>query len=117
MIRAVGTPTVGLILRATPRDMDELIRYGRPAGESRTGRHLFHHLRAAGAPPLAMGSSDWVVHPAADGSYPADEAYFLRSILNTIRDALRNRQDQVEPAELAGWLAGRGRRVAAGQRA
>jgi SAM-dependent methyltransferase len=103
------------VMRAYHRDMDERIRYGRPAGESRTGRHLFQHLRDAGAPALAAGSSDWVVYPAPDGSYPADEAYFLRSILNTIRDALRNRQDWVEPAQLADWLAVRYRQLAAGE--
>ena len=86
----------------------------RPAGESRTGRLLFHHLRDARAPALAAGSSDWVVHPARDGSYPADEAYFLRSILDTIRDALRDRPDRVEPADLADWLAVRCRQLAAG---
>ena len=90
-------------------------RAWRAAGESRTGRHLFRHLRDASAPALAMGSSDWVVHPAPDGSYPADEAYFLRSILTTIRDALRNRHDRVEPADLAAWLAERGRQLAAGE--
>src|SRR5580692_10808836 len=103
------------VMRAYHRDMDERIRYGRPAGESRTGRGLFHHLRDAGAPALAAGSSDWVVYPAPDGSYPAGEAHFLRSILNTIRDALRNRQDRVEPADLADWLAVRYRQLAAGE--
>ena len=114
-IFAPGHPHDGQIMQAYHRDMDERLRYGRPAGESRTGRQLFHHLRDAGAPALAAGSSDWVVYPAADGNYPADEAYFLHSILNTIRDALRNRQDQVEPADLADWLAERGRQLAAGE--
>jgi hypothetical protein len=114
-IFAPGHPHDGQIMQAYHRDMDERLRYGRPAGESRTGRHLFQHLRDAGAPALAAGSSDWVVYPAADGNYPADEAYFLHSILNTIRDALRNRQDQVEPADLADWLAERGRQLAAGE--
>jgi SAM-dependent methyltransferase len=103
------------VMRAYHRDMDERIRYGRPAGDSRTGRRLFHHLRDAGAPALAAGSSDWVVHPAPGGSYPADERYFLRSILDTIRDALRDRQDWVEPSHLAGWLAERSRQLAAGE--
>ncbi len=103
------------VMRAYHRDMDERIRYGQPAGESRTGRGLFHHLRDAGAPALAAGSSDWVVYPSPDGTYPADEAYFLRSILHTIRDALRNRQDWVDPADLADWLAVRCRQLAAGE--
>jgi SAM-dependent methyltransferase len=103
------------IMQAYHRDMDERIRYGRPAGDSRTGRRLFHYLRAAGAPALAAGSSDWVVHPAPDGNYPADEAYFLDYILNTIRDALRSRPDRVEPARLSDWLAERRRQLAVGE--
>jgi hypothetical protein len=110
-----GHPHDDLIMRAYHRDMDERDRYGRPAGESRTGRRLFHHLRAAGAPALAAGSSDWVVSAGPDGNYPGDEAYFLRSILNTIQNALRNRRDRVEPADLADWLAVRGRQLATGE--
>src|SRR5215213_1373849 len=63
------------IMRAYHRSMDEHIRYGRPAGESRAGRHLFRYLCAAGAPPLSAGSSDWVVHARPDGSYPDGETY------------------------------------------
>ena len=114
-IFAPGHPHDDQIMQAYHRDMDERFRYGRPAGESRTGRRLFHYLRAAGAPALAAGSSDWVVSAGPDGNYPGDEAYFLRSILNTIQNALRNRQDRVEPADLAGWLAERGRQLAAGE--
>jgi SAM-dependent methyltransferase len=110
-----GHPHDDQIMQAYHRDMDERIRYGRPAGESRTGRRLFHHLRAAGAPALAAGPSDWVVSAGPDANYPGDEAYFLRSILNTIQHALRNRQDQVAPADLVGWLAERSRQLAAGE--
>jgi SAM-dependent methyltransferase len=110
-----GHPHDDQIMRAYHRDMDERFRYGRPAGESRTGRRLFHHLRAAGVPALAAGSSDWVVSAGPDGIYPGDEAYFLRSILNTIQNALRNREDRVEPSDLADWLAERGRQLAAGE--
>jgi SAM-dependent methyltransferase len=109
-----GHPLDEQVMRAYHRDMDERVRYGRPAGESRTGRRLFHHLRDASAPALAAGSSDWVVHPAGDGNYPADEAYFLRGILDTVRDALRNRPDRVEPADLADWLAVRCQQLDAG---
>ena len=114
-IFAPAHPHDDQVMRAYHRDMDERIRYGQPAGESRTGRLLFHYLRAAGAPALAAGSSDWVVYPARDGDYPADEAYFLRRILNAIRDALGNRPDRVEPADLADWLAVRSRQLAAGE--
>ena len=105
-------PDDDVVLRAYHRDMDERVRYGRRAGESRTGRHLFHHLHAAGAPPIAAGSSDWVVHPGPDGTYPADEASFLDTILQTIEDALT---DRVEPAVLARWLEARRRQRAAGE--
>jgi SAM-dependent methyltransferase len=110
-----GHPHDHQIMQAYHRDMDERFRYGRPAGTSQTGRRLFHYLRAAGAPALAAGSSDWVVHAGPDGNYPGDEAYFLRSILDTIKNALRSRQDRVEPEDLADWLAERGRQLAAGE--
>lgn len=100
------------VLRAYHRDMDERVRYGRPAGEARTGRHLFHQLRAAGAPPLSSGSSDWVVHAGPDGGYPHDEARFLDAILATVEDAVR---DRVEPAVLADWMAARRGQLADGE--
>src|SRR5579863_9576319 len=110
-----GHPHDDQIMQAYHRDMDERIRDGRPAGESRTGRRLFHHLRAAGAPALAAGPSDWVVSAGPDGNYPGDEAYFLGSILSTIQDALRSREDRVKPADLADWLAVRRRQLDAGE--
>jgi hypothetical protein len=114
-IFAPSHPHDDQVLQAYHRDMDERVRYGRPAGDSRTGRRLFHNLRAAGAPALAAGSSDWVVSAGPDGNYPDDEAYFVRSILSTIQDALRSRPDRVEPADLADWLAMRSRQLAAGE--
>ena len=114
-IFAPGHPHDDQVMQAYHRDMDERVRYGRPAGDSRTGRRLFRNLRAAGAPALAAGSSNWVVSAGPDGNYPDDEAYFLRSILSTIQNALRSRPDRVEPADLADWLAMRGRQLAAGE--
>src|SRR6202043_3662605 len=114
-IFAPGHPHDDQVMQAYHRDMDERIRYGRPAGDSRTGRRLFHYLRAAGAPALAAGSSDWVVSAGPDGNYPGDEAYFLRSTLSTIQNALRSRQNRVESADLADWLAVRGRQLVAGE--
>ena len=100
------------VLGAYHRSMDDRVRYGRPAGESRAGRHLFGHLQAAGAAPLAAGSSDWVVHADPDGRYPADEAWFLGSILTTIEDALAG---CVAPARLADWMTARRRQLASGE--
>ena len=110
-IFAPDHPDDDYVLRAYHDDMDERVRYGRRAGESRTGRHLFHHLHAAGGPPIASGSSDWVVHAGPDKTYPAAEASFLDDILQTIQDALTGR---VEPAVLAGWLETRRRQLATG---
>ena len=100
------------VLQAYHRSMDERVRFGRPAGESRAGRHLFASLCAAAAPPVAAGSSDWVVHAAPDGTYPDDEGFFVDSILQTIEGALT---DRVEPAVLSGWVAARRRQLAAGE--
>jgi hypothetical protein len=97
------------VLGAYHATMDGRVRSGRPAGERRAGRHLFGHLRAAGAPPLSAGSSDWVVHAGPDGGYPADEAYFLGCILRTIEDALPRRPEVVD------WLAVRRRQLASGE--
>ena len=100
------------VLGAYHRTMDSRVRYGRTAGESRTGRHLFGHLRAAGVPPLAAGSSDWVVLAGPDGAYPADEEYFLGTILQTVQDAL---DGPAAPGGLADWLAVRRRQLAGGE--
>jgi SAM-dependent methyltransferase len=100
------------VLGCYHRTMDERVRYGRPAGESRTGRKLFHQLRAAGAPALSSGSSDWVVHAGPDGVYPGDEAHFLDSILQTVRDAVDGR---VPSADLADWMAVRRRQLSGGE--
>ena len=100
------------VLPAYHRSMDERVRFGRPAGESRAGRHLFASLCAAEARPVAAGSSDWVVHAAPDGTYPDDEGFFVDRVLQTIEDAVA---DRVQPAVLAGWVAERRRQLAAGE--
>ena len=107
-------PADEIVLRAYHRDMDQRVRHGRLAGESRAGRHLFEHLRKADATVLAAGSSDWVVHAYTGGVYPQDEAFFLHCILTTIADALDCR-DEVPPEVLADWLAVRRRQLAAGE--
>ncbi len=106
-------PADGTLLDAYHRSMDERIRYGRRAGDSKCGRHLFTHLHAAGAHLLAAGASDWVVH-ATDGNYPDDEAYFLRQILDTVAAELRQHRD-VDRASLEAWLAIRREQVDRGR--
>jgi SAM-dependent methyltransferase len=75
------------IEQAYHRTMDERITDGQPSGDSRTGRHLFSRLAAAGYHVQAAGSSDWVVHPV-NGVYPGDEAFFLHFIIHTMHGAL-----------------------------
>jgi hypothetical protein len=98
-------PSDASLLAVYHRTMDERIRHGRSAGDSRTGRHLFQHLRAAGATVLAAGASDWVVYPES-ARYEGDEAYFLHHILHTVEEALEQRAE-VDRASLADWGAAR----------
>jgi SAM-dependent methyltransferase len=85
---------------------------GRPSGNSRTGQHLFAHLRAAGVEILDAGSSDWVIFAGPHG-YPGDEAYFLHFIIHTIGTALEG-CSELDPLRLAHWIAQRHAQVEAG---
>ena len=85
--------------------MDRRIIRGKASGDSRTGRHFFHHARAAGANILAAGSSDWVVFAGFEG-YPADEAFFLHFIVDTMAGALKGHQD-LDQKRFALWIAQR----------
>ncbi|MFO7537665.1 MAG: class I SAM-dependent methyltransferase [Chloroflexota bacterium] len=84
----------------------------RPGG-SQTGRRLFHQVQQAGGKVLALGSSDWVVHPVGS-TYPADEAFFLHFILDTMAGALNSHPD-LDSDQLQNWLRQRRSQVEAGQ--
>jgi hypothetical protein len=107
-------PDDASLMAAYHRGMDERVLYGTQAGDSRSGRHLFHHLRRAGASILASGSSDWVVHAEAGGQYHADEAHFVAFILHTIEEGLTARAD-VDQSALQAWLATRRSQLASGE--
>jgi SAM-dependent methyltransferase len=92
--------------------MDERITNGRPSGDSRTGRHMFGHLRRAGVDVLAAGSSDWVVFAAA-GGYPEDEAYFLHFIIHTLHQALAG-HPALDGRLFEAWIAQRHAQIEAG---
>jgi len=95
------------------RSMDERITDGQPSGDSRSGRHLFHLLPAAGVEILAAGSSDWVVY-AQNGRYPADEAYFLHCILHFVESTLTG-HPELDTTAFAGWMTERRRQIASGE--
>ena len=95
------------------RSMDTRVTDGQPSGNSRTGRRLFHALRACGAEVLAAGSSDWVVHPVG-GAYRADEAYFLGCILHFVESTLRG-HPELDDGAFEEWLAVRRRQVGGGE--
>jgi SAM-dependent methyltransferase len=59
-----------------------------PGRNTHAGRAAVDHCRRADGTLLAVGASDWVVRPTADGDYPADERYFLATILGYVADAL-----------------------------
>jgi Methyltransferase domain len=85
--------------------MDQRRIAGGPSGDSQSGRHLFAHLRAAGAEILAAGSSDWIIFAGPHG-YLEDEAYFLHFIIHTIGIALQG-HPQLDSSQLAHWIAQR----------
>jgi SAM-dependent methyltransferase len=93
------------IERLYHQTMDTRRVNGQPSGDSQTGRHLFENLRTTGAELLDAGSSDWVVFPGPNG-YPADEAYFLHFIINTIHTALADHPDLVYD-QLTEWISQR----------
>ncbi len=82
-------------------------------GDSRAGRHLFAHLKEAGAEILAAGSSDWVVH-AVNGKYPEDEEYFLRFILRFFEESLTGNQE-LNAEEFAAWMEKRRAQIERGE--
>jgi len=87
------------------QSMNERLIDGQPSGDSRTGRHLFSHLKTAGAQILAAGASDWVVFPN-NREYPKDEAYFLHCILDFFESSLKS-NSELGQEKLAAWLAER----------
>ncbi len=81
-----------------------------PGRDPRAGRHLLDRFRKNEGRLLAVGASDWIVRPV-DGEYPADERYFLSTILDFLAEALENAD--VEGA--ADWIERRRERLAAGE--
>ena len=102
-----------LIEQLYHQTMDERVTNGRSSGDSRSGRHLFTHLRQNDINILAAGSSDWVVFAGEDG-YPADEAYFLHFIIHFFEQALRD-HPQLDAVRFQAWLEQRYAQIETGE--
>jgi len=81
-----------------------------PGRDIHAGRHLADACRRADGDLLAMAASDWVLRPR-DGSYSADEAYFLGCILDFVETALSD----ADVTQSADWIATRREQLAAGE--
>jgi SAM-dependent methyltransferase len=95
------------------QSMDERTINGKPSGDSRSGRHLFAHLRDQRVNILAAGSSDWVVFANQQG-YPAMEANFLKYLIEIIYQQLDG-HSQLNREKLKKWVQGRSDQIASGE--
>jgi hypothetical protein len=82
-------------------------------GDSKSGRHLFEHVRSAGAEILAAGASDWVVH-AVSSRYLEDEEYFLHFILHFFEESLTGNAE-LDAEAFADWLRERHTQIERGE--
>jgi len=102
-----------LIEQLYHQTMDDRVTNGRLSGDSRSGRHLFAHLRQNNIEILAAGSSDWVVFAGKDG-YLTDEAYFLHFIIHFFEQALHD-HPQLDATQFQAWLEQRHAQIEAGE--
>jgi SAM-dependent methyltransferase len=109
----VGGGVDDRIERRFHRHMDTTEKAGGATGDSTAGRRVLAAAPRTGGRVLAAGGSDWVVAPD-DGGYPADEAYFLHHLVETVRGALAD-DPAVGDRELSEWAAARHDQVAAGE--
>lgn len=107
-------PSVDPIVDETVERLYHATMDTRPTGgNSRMGRKLFEHLRSIPAEILSAGASDWVVHPR-NGTYPADEKYFLHFILYFFETALKDCHE-LDTAAFQQWLGKRHEQVECGE--
>lgn len=99
--------------------MDARLRDGEPAGDCRSGRHLFGRLRRSGLDLLAAGGGDWVVFAdppsgRGDPSYRGDEGFFLHYLIDVVGGALGGDASFVR-GEVDSWVATRHAQVDRGE--
>jgi SAM-dependent methyltransferase len=100
------------VVKLYHQSMDE--RQGGGGGHSQTGRRLLGALRGSAREILAAGSSDWVVWPTTEGTYPADETYFLHYVLETINRAVASHPD-LDKGKFQSWLTRRRAQIESGE--
>ena len=100
------------VVKLYHQSMDERQKGG--GGHSQTGRRLLGALYQHGREVMAAGSSDWVVWPTPESSYPADEKYFLHYVLETINRAVASHPD-LDKGKFQFWLTRRRAQIEAGE--
>lgn len=85
-----------------------------PVGGSTTGRKLLASLSEMNDVEVTAGSSDWIVVPNDDHTYPADERYFLHHILHFVENELK-RAETIDPRQANHWLVKRRGQIEDGQ--
>lgn len=101
------------LMDAYHRTMDERLPLSTPSGGRYTGRHLLEQLPQMGTEILDAGPSDWLVRPER-GIYPADEAYFLHFLVETVHRAVTS-EEGIKSDQLASWVAERHAQIERGE--
>lgn len=81
---------------------------------SHTGRSLYTVLSNLGTKIVSIGSSDWLVYPQSEGTYPEDECYFLHHILHFFEQELST-NPSVDQKRFKEWIAIRRSQVETGE--
>ncbi|WP_284012781.1 class I SAM-dependent methyltransferase [Halobaculum litoreum] len=94
---------------APPHPADDAVVdafHGTMRNRGRAATLLADRFAEAGAAPTVDAPSDWVVEGDGSGGYPADEATFLRTVLDTVVAAV-GEAGGVADATLAAWREAR----------
>ncbi|QZP36495.1 class I SAM-dependent methyltransferase [Halobaculum magnesiiphilum] len=88
--------------------------HGTMRNRGRAATLLSERFREAGSPPAVDARADWVVQGDGTGGYPADEATFLRVVLDTVVASVEE-LGAVPDGTLADWRETREAQLARGE--
>lgn len=88
--------------------------HGTMRNRGRAATLLSERFREAGSPPAVDARADWVVEADGTGGYPADEATFLRVVLDTVVASV-DESGTVSDATLVDWRETREAQLARGE--